>query len=649
MSSKPRGAGKRRAEDTAPRTNTASSVRGKSISQPFPLPHDDEFPIRTPGTGIALPLDAGGAARLRISTAASDYDSLHQTGIAVSDFSGTRSPSLLRKSPPPPPEAQFLRHSQGRKPNQPSGLTNSVTSVPGSNVELSQKKKSSMKSVLGRLFGRKRKDLQPPRTAGRAEQHRSDPSALKSNTQGTTSSPKRSASMPINEFNRALRSHSIIVEDLFQHTGHEGDTTRDHAPGSSQGRIRRATTTSRIWMPNTKQGYGQDWTGLSPRPASSYARGSKDVSDAEAIETNGGAGISGNIYKRRSRSHGELQEASRRQGITRRRSDEIRYWRESYDPGLLSPMSSNRPETEEHVPDEVEDTCAGHVPQYEPFNFELAGMRITQAASLEQRVQQLEDRMIQMERAVSRIRQEEPLQLHDPSEQNLARYRSSSGTRPATRQSGVSLPKRHRYRDTQAQGDFHSSSQGSQFRSSSRGSSRPSRPSTSRHVFQPPGPDMISSTTFVRSEVPPGSARPLSTPTTIRGIPSSSLTLPTEKPLTGEHYNALTNMIVAEQSARQRLESVVLGLQRQLQTALKPGTAGGVDDGNFPGFEQDESSDDGRFVHEEFRTPFEERSQFIDEIFSEGPSKVADETSAPRTLSLSQITMGRRIPPSLNT
>ncbi|PBP25801.1 hypothetical protein BUE80_DR003270 [Diplocarpon rosae] len=615
MSSKPRGVGKRRAEDTA-RTNTASSVRGKSISQPFPLPHDDEFPIRTPGTGIALPLDAASAAR---------------------------------KSPPPSSEAQILRYSQGRRPNQPSGLTNSVASIPGSNVEISQRKKSSMKSVLGRLFGRKRKDVQPPRTAERAEQHRSDPSALKSYTQGTTSSPKRSASMPFNEFNRALRSHSIVAEDLFQPTEHESDTNRDDAPGGSQDRIRRATSPSRIWMPTTKRGYGQDWTGLSPRPASSYARGSKDVSDAEAMKTYEGAVTSGNISKRRSRSHGELLEASKRQGIIRRRSDEIRYWRESYDPGLLSPMSSNRPETEEHVPDEGEETCIGHVPQYEPFNFELAGMRITQAASLEQRVQHLEDRMIQMERAVSRVRQEEPLPLHHHPEQHLTRYRSSSGTRPATRQSGVSVPKRHRYRETQAQNDFTSGSHSSQIRPSSRGSSRPSRPSTSRHVCQTPGPDMISSTTFVRSEVPPGPAHPLSTPKTIRGIPSSSLTLPTEKPLTGEHYNALTNMIVAEQLARQRLESVVLGLQRQLQSALQPGTAGGVDVGNFPGFEQHECSDDDRFVHEEFRTPSEERSQFVDEIFSEVPSKMADETSASRTLSLSQITMGRRISPSLTT
>lgn len=175
--SKFRGAPKWRAEGPA-RTNTGSSIRGKTISQPIPFPDDDEFPIRTPGTGIALPLGADGIERLRISTTASELNNApHQTG----DFTtGTRTPPMPRETPPPPPEAQVPRTIQGHKPNQPSGLRNSVAGVldaPG--IEKPQRKKSSMRSVFGRLFGKKRKDSTSSNMGAsgssdvRAGQHRS--------------------------------------------------------------------------------------------------------------------------------------------------------------------------------------------------------------------------------------------------------------------------------------------------------------------------------------------------------------------------------------------------------------------------------------------------------------------------------------------
>ncbi len=154
--SKFRGAGKWRVEGPV-RTNTGSSIRGKTISQPIPFPDDDEFPIRTPGTGIALPLGADGIERLRLSTANSELDNApHQTD----DFtSGTWTPPMPREAPPPPPEAQVPRITQGHKPNQPSGLRNSATSVlDAQSIEKPQRKKSSMRSVFGRLFGKKRKD-----------------------------------------------------------------------------------------------------------------------------------------------------------------------------------------------------------------------------------------------------------------------------------------------------------------------------------------------------------------------------------------------------------------------------------------------------------------------------------------------------------
>lgn len=484
-------------------------------------------------------------------------------------------------------------------------------------------------------------------------------------------SQKRSASLPINEFNRALRSHSIVATD-FQDLGNnnDNDPNRETVQGDRQSRPRRATTPSRLWTPNKIPGY-VDWTGLSPRPASSHARGSKAVSDAEANAAIGTAVTSGNHPNRRSRSLGELQEAMRGHVVARRRSDEIRYWRESYDPGLLSPMSSNKAETEDPLPVEPEYPRDEQPPRPEPFNFgpmgEMAGMKITQAASLETRVQRLETRMNKVERTVSRIRNDGPLQLQDPPKRNSASYRSNSGTRPATRQSEASLPKHTRHRDTQARGDFRGSRQGSQKRSSSYGSSRPSTMST--NVSQLQSFDTFAAGGLLSTEVPVSTqtaARPLSTSTTIRGIPSSSPTMPADGTLNGEHFKALTDMIQAEQSARMQLESVIHSLQRQLQTVLlASGTTyptpdsdtagnrlheGGTEGGNFSNFEQDDSSDDGgRYVNEEvFQTPNEERNQFEDEIFGDISSNANEGKTAPRTLSLSQITLGRNVQQSLN-
>ncbi|KAK0119190.1 hypothetical protein ONS96_012254 [Cadophora gregata f. sp. sojae] len=674
--SKFRGTGKWRAEGPA-RSNTGTSIRGKTISQPIPFPDDDEFPIRTPGSGIALPLGADGIERLRESTATDEIDSTsHQTGIAVSDYTtGTRTPPMPTEPPPPLPEAQVMRNIQGHRPNQPSGLRNSIASVPDApSIDKPQRKKSSLRSVFGKLFGKKRKGSSPSsskRASGtsdvRAGQHRSDPSALNRITQGTMNSQKRSASLPINEFNRALRSHSIVATD-FQDIGSDNatDPNRESLQGDRQSRPRRATTPSRLWTPNKVPGYA-DWTGLSPRPASSHARGSKAISDEDANSAIGTAVTSSNHPNRRSRSVGELQEAMRIHAVTRRRSDEIRYWRESYDPGLLSPMSSNKAETEDPIPVETENPRDEEPPKPEPFNFgplgEMAGMKITQAASLETRVQRLEGRMNKVERSVSGFRNDAPIQLQDPPKRNSASYRSRSGTRPTTRQSEVSLPKNPRCRDTQARGESRGSRQGSQNRSSSYSSSRPSTMSTNVSQLQSFDTTAGELLSIEAADSAQTTARPLSTSTTIRGIPSSSPTMPADGTLNGEHFKALTDMIHAEQSERLKLESVIHSLQRQLQTVLlasrntyptpdsaAPPHEGGIEGSNFSNFEQDDSSDDdGRYVNEEvFQTPNEERNHFEDEIFGDVSGNTNDGKNAPRTLSLSQITLGRNVQPSLN-
>lgn len=117
------------------------------------------------------------------------------------------------------------------------------------------------------------------------------------------------------------------------------------------------------------------------------------------------------------------------------------------------------------------------------------------------------------------------------------------------------------------------------------------------------------------------------------------------------------NMILAEQAARQQLEALVHDLQQQIQASqstastypmpgsghrgepLPEGTAAG---GEFSSFEQDDSSDDeSRYLNGEvYQTPLEENGHFGDEIFGDATSNAIGMKGEPRTLSLSQITLG---------
>lgn len=118
---------------------------------------------------------------------------------------------------------------------------------------------------------------------------------------------------------------------------------------------------------------GGEWAGLSPRPASVHGRGTRhplsstglmasssssggavgrgslsvDAGDAVHRAEEIGRAISSDIpgsaelgHKRRSQSLSGLRDMTFGRNQSRRRSDEIRYWRESYDPMLMSPLSS---------------------------------------------------------------------------------------------------------------------------------------------------------------------------------------------------------------------------------------------------------------------------------------------------------------------
>ena len=165
--------------------------------------------------------------------------------------------------------------------------------------------------------------------------------------------------------------------------------------------------------------FNREWgAGLSPRPASAQGRASRADERADpddpseigrAITSDSGGGL-----RRRSRSLSGLQGLAGSQRAGRRRSDEIRYWRESYNPGFMSPLSSN-------AHDDVDDTgmvdiSAPESPAAErpprtppqPFNFgllskEMLGMKITHAADMDMRLGGLESRTLHLERAVDKL------------------------------------------------------------------------------------------------------------------------------------------------------------------------------------------------------------------------------------------------------
>lgn len=365
---------------------------------------------------------------------------------AVSNVSGTQSSAKLHRANP----SSSARYSMISANSEAGGSTGSQNGPP-------QRKRSTLRSAIGRLLRRKKKEGslssvneterqiavggQPLQQQAPQQQHRSVsldfarpgplrlhehsadncvnqvPPAMRAIPDQDLQPAKRVTSMPISEFDRALRSHSIGPDDI---TAIESARNSIDALGSSMSRLREVTgVQDRIIIPRSR---GEDWEGLTPRPASTHARSTDDdpnaIGRAITSDANGDS-----TYKRRSRSLSQLDQIL--PGDGRRRSDEIRYWRQSYDVsvGPLSPLSSNpsgpndaEAEHSEHYDGRrslgAVDSSADRVPPTppQPFVFgstgamnEMAGMKITQAATLDERFSYLETRMSKLERIVDQL------------------------------------------------------------------------------------------------------------------------------------------------------------------------------------------------------------------------------------------------------
>ncbi|KAJ2899174.1 hypothetical protein MKZ38_003371 [Zalerion maritima] len=780
-----------------PRTGGQSTVRGKTISNPIPIPSplDDEFPIRNPGTGVATqvgdehhdgerplaPPPPGastlsttqtqdhaeqGTMPMPMSTSAPSQPEREPPAVPVppepvsreyhargQSFSATlprpstspprsgNSPPRHQSSPPKP------RDSPPRRTNVNSTVRYSTVSAAstgqtGNSRDAPQRKKSTLRTALGKLFGRRKKTAALSSIEGSANenmahmpstsQHRStaltakDPTALSSRPadRDRGSEPKRSASLPITEFDRALRSHSIGPDDITAIESARNSIQAD--PGT--GRRRGATSSGRLFQIQRTEG----WGGLSPRPASTHGRGSRLLSGMELEGGDDpdkiGMAITSDLgSRRRSRSLSGLGDIESQLVDVRKRSEEIRYWRESYDPGFLSPLSSNAPDgdndgdgdgderekgNEKHssatntgrdasatipeisaIPHHLGPNSHPIVPHTppQPFTFpgtvasmnEMAGMKITHAASIETRIHSLEFRMHTLERVVH--------ELCQSSASFPMRQEPSSPQRPATSDSpaapglGIAVSD-----DRQPASSF-----------------------TTATTSVPPIPAVYSTTdnssylsfgeapTFTESiyphattasAIPPylqSTSRPTSN-STVRGATSlPQLHIPPRTSEERDEYANLVALITAEQNARLALEAKVRSLTTRVDFLSSSGNGPssgatpqhiripvrqqdapetGKSLGTFSAFDEDSDDEDeaereGRLAREAtaveasvdddasyseaFETPREEITpgtaygygafgEELREDDGEGGRKAA------RTLSLSQLTLGKK-------
>lgn len=340
-----------------------------------------------------------------------------------------------------PPRVSPLRSRTapfGRANNPPISLaryslvSDSPSGQTGDSKDGPQRKKSTLRSAFSKLFGRNRRknggsqDITGPssresRLMG-SSQHRSDPTAL---ARATDKSPKRSTSLPLTEYDRPLRSHSIGPDDIMAiESARNSLQAEGSATGPAAGNRRRAATTTGRLLFQARGRNPEFGAGLSPRPASTHGRGSRLAMTDEhedpneigrAITSDSGNGTGA---RRRSRSLSGLQDLAVARPETRRRSDEIRFWRESYDPGFMSPLSSNAQEDPDIDDTGILDASAPESPAVPPrtppapFNFgiipnTMIGMKITQAVTqaetIETRIDGLEARQDKLEKVVGKL------------------------------------------------------------------------------------------------------------------------------------------------------------------------------------------------------------------------------------------------------
>ncbi|KAI1737931.1 hypothetical protein F4680DRAFT_202944 [Xylaria scruposa] len=604
----------------APRSN----IRG-NISGPIPIP-DDEFPMRNPGSSIAQEgrpkqLDPETQRDSAAASTSSVYNGAHEDKTNSLAHSG--------------PSQTSTNSTHARRRTNRSSTVRYSTMSEATDSASPSRKKSSFRAAIGKLF-KKRNRKQSSRSASGSEahstppvdHHRSDPVVAERGPTDSETEPKRSVSLPVTEFNKALRSHSIGPDDYMAI-----HSARNSLQSDSVFLRRRAVTTSGGPIASKPRDESTDILGLSPRPASAHGHDMADDYDPESI----GRAVSVDYItsRRRSRSLSQLPDVSEGHGLVRKRSEEIRYWRASQNPGPLSPdLSVSNGEvplaTEPTVPTTETHGESQPLDAPEPFNFRsISTMRITQAASLEDRVATLEVQNQKLERLVSKLFQVVP---------GIDKYSTNGHPAPVT---SMAPPTTH------ATTVIH------------QGASVDIDPlSPSYSVSEQSNMSFEDEKTFIGSIRPPTreAPRPISN-VTIRGA-ASLPTLSKDSPhaFTSDHYNTLRSLLDDERAARHALEIRVTQLAQMIHTMSRPmhklhvNTSPGVEV-PVSTFEHDDDDDDDEDEEppsasiddssDAFKTPGEERPIHDYDDFGDDEVDDGSRKRAARTLSLGQLTLGK--------
>ena len=359
---------------------------------------------------------------------------------------------------------------------------------------------------------------------------------------------KRSVSVPTNG---VLRTSGLGSHPPFQKTPSlVGATTNDgtcneatsnpippnpeRLPPERPVRPRRASVPSVILNRPEVQEVQATTTAQGPQP------NEEQPIDAHNI---GFAVTNGSNPKRRSRSVGAFRDPHHRMSPIqwrrwRRRSDEIKYWRQSTDLGSLGIKSFEAPELGRQDETDAADDDDGNLGQHsEEFNFGLPADAIQnqERIGLEERIVTLEIKLMDFEYAISKLQAGST----SPSKRHSERFEM------AGRQNSVDsyLSSDHRQAPIEAS---------------------PALPQET-----PP----LTSSKFAPETAP--RQRPTSVATTLKASSSGpymsaykgSIDRSTGSSLTGltiEHYTTLITLIRHEQSSRVRLEQQVSMLQQQL-------------------------------------------------------------------------------------
>ena len=258
----------------------------------------------------------------------------------------------------------------------------------------------------------------------------------------------------------------------------------------------------------------------------------------------GFAVTNGSNPKRRSRSVGAFRDTEHRMSPIqwrrwRRRSDEIKYWRQSTDLGSLGIKTFESPDLGQKDDADAADNDDGNLGQHtEEFNFGLPAdaMQNQDRIGLEERVVTLEIKIMDFEYAISKLQ--------------------AGSTPPSRRHSErIEMAERQNSVDSYLSSDHRQA---------------PIEASPALPQETPP----VSPSKFAHENTP--QQRPTSVATTLKASASGphtsackgSIDRSTRSSLTGltiEHYTTLITLIRHEQSSRVRLEQQVSMLQQQLE------------------------------------------------------------------------------------